>query len=161
MAVNVYRPHIYVIPEDDADRQFADGFELDGRLIPLAMQVMPIAGGWLKVIDKILEDYVPRVRNNPNTHIVGIIDCDGRPDRISTQLARMPADVRDRVFLLGTLDDPQAFKNLVRLTYEKIGIKLADECYRRNFSLWRHEQLAHIHEEISRAAVALRPVLFV
>jgi len=52
MAVNVYKPHLFVIPEDDADRQFAVGFEFDFRLKLRAMQVMPVAGGWLKVVDK-------------------------------------------------------------------------------------------------------------
>lgn len=28
MSVNKYKPHVFVIPEDDADRQIADGFVL-------------------------------------------------------------------------------------------------------------------------------------
>jgi hypothetical protein len=28
MAVNRYKPHIYVVPEDDANRQIANGFLL-------------------------------------------------------------------------------------------------------------------------------------
>lgn len=160
MAVNDYRPHLFVIPEDDADRQFADGFELDSRLKPLAMQVMPVEGGWKKVIEKILADYVPKVRSNLHTHVLGIIDCDEHPDRIVEQLSQFPEDVRDRIFLLGTLDDPQAFKRAVKLPFEKIGISLADECFQQEFSLWRHEHLAHIHEEIARAAATLRPILF-
>lgn len=160
IAVNEYRPHVYVIPEDDADRQFAAGFELDFRLVPRAMQIMPVAGGWEKVIAKILADYVPKVRSNPYTHIVGIIDCDNRPDRIAELLSRIPADVRDRIFLLGTRDDPQAFRNAVRLSFEKIGIRLADECFQQEFSLWRHDQLIHIGIEIDRAEATLRPILF-
>jgi len=160
MAVNDYKPHLFVIPEDDADRQFAAGFELDYRLTPRAMQVMPVAGGWKKVVDKIHNVYVSKVRSNPNTHVVGIIDGDECPDRIATQLSLIPEDVRDRIFLLGTLDDPQAFKRSVNLSFEKIGIRLADECAQREFTLWRHEHLSHIREEIERATATLRPVLF-
>jgi len=68
--------------------------------------------------------------------------------------------VRKRVFLLGTRDDPQGFKLSVNLTFEKIGQQLADECFRKEFSLWRHDHLTHIRDEIDRAAATLRPVLF-
>ena len=44
--MNKYAPHVYIIPEDDRDRQIAEGFvnhhEVDDRRI----QVMPPAGGW-------------------------------------------------------------------------------------------------------------------
>ncbi len=160
MAVNDYRPHLFVIPEDDANRQFATGFERDDRIKTRAIQVMPSAGGWLKVINKIRMDYVPKVRSNPYTHVVGIFDCDEEPGRIAEQIARIPEDVRDRIFLLGTLDDPQAFRNEAGLSFEEIGISLADECFQQEFSLWRHPQLAHIGQEIDRAAATLRPILF-
>lgn len=29
MSVNLYEPHVFVIPEDDANRQLADGFHLE------------------------------------------------------------------------------------------------------------------------------------
>ena len=32
MSVNVYKPHVLVLPEDDADRQIANGFLLDPSL---------------------------------------------------------------------------------------------------------------------------------
>ena len=160
MAVNVYKPHLYVIPEDDADRQFADGFELDYRLKPRAMQVMPTAGGWMKVVEKILDDYVPKVRRNRHTHVIGIIDCDEHPKRIEEQLERIPEDVRDRIFLLGTLEDPQAFKRSVNQSFEKIGIDLADECFRKQFELWRHAHFSHLYDEIDRAAGTLHSILF-
>ena len=76
MAVNDYKPHLFVIPEDDANRQFAHGFELYFRLRSRAMQVMHVAGGWEKVVNQILEIYVPKVLSNPNTHVVGIIRID-------------------------------------------------------------------------------------
>ena len=124
------------------------------------MQVMPVAGGWEKVVNQILEIYVPKVRSNPNTHVVGIIDCDNHPDRIAVQLSQVPDDVRERVFLLGTLDDPQAFKRSVKLTFERIGIQLVDECFHKSLKLWRHAQLTHISDEIDRAAATLHPILF-
>ena len=72
----------------------------------------------------------------------------------------IPEDVRDRVFLLGTLDDPQAFKRSIKLTFEDIGNRLADECFQQEFILWKHDHLAHIRDEIDRAAATLHPVLF-
>jgi len=39
MSVNVYKPHVLVLPEDDADRQIATGFLLDPSLKPRNIQI--------------------------------------------------------------------------------------------------------------------------
>ena len=46
MSVNKAKPHLYVIPEDDADRQIAKGFVLHGRVDERRVQVVEPAGGW-------------------------------------------------------------------------------------------------------------------
>jgi hypothetical protein len=48
MAVNKYKPHIYVLPEDDANRQIANGFLLHESVDSRSIQVMPTTGGWTR-----------------------------------------------------------------------------------------------------------------
>jgi hypothetical protein len=51
MSVNKNRPHIFVLPEDDANRQLANGFFLDHSLWNRrrSFQVLAEAGGWGRV----------------------------------------------------------------------------------------------------------------
>ena len=158
--VNRHKPHIYVIPEDDANRQIAVGFELDYRLRSRVLQVMKPAGGWRVVIDMIIHEYIVMLQSNLNANVVGIIDCDGHEARIAEEFIRIPENLRDRVFILGTLREPENFKESVRLSFEKIGRKLADECFCDEFEIWNHEDLIHIKDEVRRAKSTLRPILF-
>jgi len=160
MAVNKYKPHAFIIPEDDANRQIAVGFELDSRLPARALQIMKPAGGWAAVVETINSVYVPKMRSNPNTRVVGIVDCDNQEDRIAEQLTTFPEDVYDRAFLLGTLQTPEQTKALLGMSFEEIGESLARECFRDDFKIWSHGHFVHIQEEIKRTRDGLRPVLF-
>lgn len=51
MSTNNYKPHLHVLPEDDANRQIANGFLLNPHLNERAIQILPIVGGWKKVLD--------------------------------------------------------------------------------------------------------------
>ncbi len=52
MGVNKNSPHVYVLPEDDANRQLANGFwqGLDWKR-QRQMYVLPVAGGWREVLN--------------------------------------------------------------------------------------------------------------
>ena len=41
MSVNRYRPHIMILPEDDANRQLANGFVSHAFIAPRSVQVLP------------------------------------------------------------------------------------------------------------------------
>lgn len=121
MSVNKYKPHLFIIPEDDADRQIAVGFELRGNIKARSLQIVNTAGGWLKVIDLIETEYIPILKKYPKSQVLGIIDCDNHPERIIESLNRFPEEFRDRIFLIGTLKDPQELKKNVNLSFERIG----------------------------------------
>ena len=70
MSVNVYKPHVLVLPEDDANREIANGFLLAPSLKLRNIQVLPCAGGWGKVLACFLDDHVSGLRKFP-----------GRPQR--------------------------------------------------------------------------------
>jgi Zn/Cd-binding protein ZinT len=61
MSINKYHKHILVLPEDDANRQIANGFILDSNLNDRAIQILPPAGGWTKVIDFFKNTHVSRM----------------------------------------------------------------------------------------------------
>ncbi|MEH1785097.1 MAG: hypothetical protein V7L23_05745 [Nostoc sp.] len=56
MSINKHKPHILVLPEDDANRQIANGFILDISLNSRAIQVLPEARGWQNVVDTFTND---------------------------------------------------------------------------------------------------------
>jgi len=56
MSVNHYLPHVLVLPEDDANRQIANGFQLD--ISSRQIQVLPEAGGWIRVLECFTEDHI-------------------------------------------------------------------------------------------------------
>ena len=62
MSINKHRPHILVLPEDDANRQIANGFILDLNLDRRAIQVLPEARGWTDVVDKFTNNYASTMR---------------------------------------------------------------------------------------------------
>ena len=127
MANNPYQPCVYVVPEDDANRQVMDGFVLEVRVTG-QIQVMPVAGGWRKVIEVIEVEYCPILRRYPKASVLGLIDCDDHATRIGDQLARVPEDLKDRVFLLGVLQNPEALRANLEQNFETIGESLAEEC---------------------------------
>lgn len=159
MGNNNYRPCVYVVPEDDANRQIVDGFCLDYRITG-QIQVLPNAGGWSKVIKTIETEYFSILRKYPNVHVLGLIDCDNEPGRIQRLNKEFPTDVRDRIFLLGTLPNPEAFKSELHLTFEGLGEMLAEDCASGNEEIWKHKHLEHIQDEIARAKEKLRSVLW-
>ena len=48
MSVNKYLPHLLILPEDDANRELANGFVLNHAVNSRAVQILPPAGGWKK-----------------------------------------------------------------------------------------------------------------
>jgi len=121
---------------------------------------MPMAGGWENVVQVIKEEYYPKLRNRLAVTVVGLIDCDEQSNRIGDVLHATPEDIRDRIFFLGVLKNPEAFKAIVKQRFEAIGEQLANECATETYEMWNHEHLRHIANEADRAKATLRPILF-
>lgn len=105
MSINKHRPHILVLPEDDANRQIANGFLLDLNLNSHAIQVLPEARGWEDVVKKFKNDYASTMRQYPHRMIALLIDFDEDEDRLSYVKHQIPNDLENRVFVLGVLED--------------------------------------------------------
>ena len=160
--MNKYAPHIYVIPEDDADRQIADGFVLHPRVKEARVQVVPPAGGWPKVIQTFQDEYIPKLRDYPNARIVMLIDFDDQVEKRKADFERViPADFKARVFVIGSKHTPEILKKEVKKrTFEEIGGLLADDCAAGTAVLWGHEQLRHNDVDRQRLFEAVMTFLF-
>ena len=161
MSVNVYQPHVLVLPEDDANRQIANGFLLDASVKLRNIQVLVASGGWEKVRHSFINEHVEGLRKYPHRHLVLLIDFDGQGDaRREHFLQHFPDDVVDRVFLLGTSSEPEPLRKSCGNSLEAIGKKLAAECYRDETVLWAHVLLAHNIPERQRLNAKVKSILF-
>jgi len=160
MSPNDERPHVLILPEDDANRQLAVGFEMCFRVKRRTLQVLPVAKGWSKALRKLNNDLIPTLKNIPDRHIVVLIDCDGKPERIKTALGGIPEDVKDRVFIFGTQSEPENLKKQMRKSLEQIGQDFAHECAGVEGKLWQHEEIEHNGPELKRAKKKLNDFLF-
>lgn len=161
MSVNKNRPHVYILPEDDANRQIANGFLLDPSIKLRNIEVLRPAGGWPKVLDSFLNDHVLGLRNNAHRHLILLIDFDGQvEERTARFVSQFPGDVRDRVFLLGSMSEPEPLRKQCGDSLENIGKTLAAECFGDEKQLWAHPLLAHNETERTRLNASVRSILF-
>jgi hypothetical protein len=160
--MNQYRPHLLVLPEDDANRQLANGFLLHPAVDPGRIQVLAPAGGWLKVLDAFGRNQLGDLRRFPDRHLLLVIDFDGDPDRMDIAWARIPEDVRGRVFILGAREEPETVRcALSRIgSLEKIGTSLAEDCRGDEPQVWTHPEFARNTDELDRMKPIVEPWLF-
>ena len=159
MSVNKYRPHVLVLPEDDANRQLANGFLLDQFLLTSKIQVLEEVGGWREVLDRFQSDHISRLDVYPDRFMVLLIDFDGREDRLNQARAIIPSHLIDRVFVIGVWTEPEALKADLG-GYERIGFAIADDCREGTDTTWGHALLRHNAGEIDRLRERVRPILF-
>jgi hypothetical protein len=148
-----------VLPEDDADRQLANGFLLDPSVSAWNIQVLGVAGGWRKVLGCFELDHVGEMDKYPNRYMILLIDFDGHPERLDEAKAAIPANLNERVFVIGVLTRPEDLKASLG-SYETIGRALAKDCRDGTDTIWGHDLLRHNSGELDRLREHVRPVLF-
>lgn len=160
MSVNFYQPHLLILPEDDANRQLANGFLRHHSVITRNIQVLAVAGGWLKVFEKFQAEYTSRLDRYLECQMVLLIDFDGQPNRAFEAMSKVPESLASRVFILGTLTDPEGLKKAGLGNFEAIGLALAQECREEVSKIWSHELLRHNASEMDRLRAIAWPILF-
>ncbi len=161
MSCNTSLPHVYVIPEDDANRQIAIGFSLAlEQKVSRRLQVLNPAGGWRKVVETFQQDHQADMTRHPTRILVLLIDFDRDVDRLGDIQKKIPPDLYDRVFVLGALGEPEDLKPARLGTYEEIGRTMAQECREDTDAIWNHEQLRHNQAELRRLRERARTILF-
>lgn len=161
MSVNREKPHVFVLPEDDANRQLATGFLLavDWNR-QRQMRVLEPAGGWKHVLDLFKSDHVPEMDRYPERRMVLLIDFDNNEGRLQNAKDAIPEHLVDRVFVLGALSEPEALKAALGFSCETIGSKMAKDCREGTDTTWRHDLLRHNANELDRLRERVGPILF-
>lgn len=160
--MNKYLPHVYVIPEDDRDRQIADGFVLHDQVKDSRIKVAPPAGGWLKVLETFRDEYISKLFDYQGAHVVMLIDFDDQVEQRKTRFEQgIPEELKTRVFVVGSKQDPETLNRALKnIGFEKIGEYLAADCSANSAELWDHEQLQHNDAERQRLVQTVKPFLF-
>lgn len=158
MALNRERPHLLVLPEDDATRSVAVGF--NDRVVG-QMQVLRPARGWAHVLEAFTETHLDKLRRYPGCHLVLLIDFDNDfRARLGAFQQSIPADLAGRVYVLGALTDAEAAKRSTGKKLGALGDSLARECEANQLTLWNDAQLRHNDGEVQRLTANVRPFLF-
>lgn len=161
MSVNNYKPHVLVLPEDDANRQIANGFLLEASIKQRNIQILPVAGGWIKAFDSLVNDHIKNLIKFKDRHLILLIDFDNHfEERQQYFQEKIPENVRDRVFLLGTRSEPEPLRKQCGDSLENIGNELAAECRRDETVLWGNCLLAHNAAERNRLHEKVKSILF-
>jgi hypothetical protein len=149
-----------VLPEDDADRQLANGFLLEPSLSARSIQVLPEAGGCRKVLEAFNSEHVRGMEKFRNRYMILLIDFDGHPDRRLADLkAEIPEGLTNRVFIVGALTRPEELTAGLG-NYETIGKAAARDCHEGTDTTWGHALLKHNAAEVERLRQHVRPILF-
>ena len=161
MGVNKHKAHVWVIPEDDANRQLANGFVLSLPAGEICIDIRPASGGWPKVLDQFVNEHAKQLRQYRLRHLVLLIDFD---DQVAARMQhfknKFPDDIAERVYLLGTRSEPEALKSNIGRSLEHIGQMLADACANDDNEMWNHALLTHNLDELARLTAAVKPFLF-
>ncbi|OJW24712.1 MAG: hypothetical protein BGO49_06660 [Planctomycetales bacterium 71-10] len=157
---NRHKPHVIVVPEDDANRQLADGFVRHDAVVSGSIQVVPPAGGWTAVLASLQNQYVARLRKYPKGHVVLLIDFDRQADRRALFDHEIPDPLKGQVFVIGSWDEPEEVRRTTGRTLDGIGFQLADECFRGGSALWDSQHFGHNAEERARLSSAVDSFLF-
>ena len=159
--MNKYMDHVYVIPEDDANRQIANGFVDHHGVRDRRIQVMPVAGGWRNVLKTFKDEYVQQLKGNPKVHVVMLVDFDGHFDERRAEFeGEIPGEIKPRVFVVGSRTTPETLKNALNKGFDVIGECLASDCDAGTTAHWGHGELAHNQPDRQRLEQAVKPFLF-
>jgi hypothetical protein len=159
MSASKYLPHVFVLPEDDANLQIASEFNarLDG-LPQRQMQVLVPAGGWSEVLDLFEKVHIAEMRRCLNRSMILLIDFDGNMGRLQQAKNKIPADLGDRVFVLGAWRDPETLKPRLG-SYETIGTRMAADCRDSTTNCWGDDHLQHNAAELARLGAYVVPTI--
>lgn len=160
MSVNKFKPHLLVLPEDDANRQIINGVLLVPQLNANAIYVRRSAGGWHKVLKSFVDNEIAEMERYPERFLLLLIDFDQQSDRLTIARAKIPQHLRERVFVLGVFSEPEELKKEQGISYEKIGGHLAKDCPDVAGDLWAHRLLSHNREELEHLMIGVNGFLF-
>lgn len=161
MGVNKYKDHVLVVPEDDANRQLANGFLLHPSLDGTCIDIRPPSRGWVNVLKEFEAIHINGLRSYVLRHLVLLIDFDEQVENRTKHFRdQFPSDVSERVYVLGARGEPESLRRNLGWSLEKIGNALAEACADGNTDLWSNELLRHNEAELARLTAGVKLFLF-
>jgi hypothetical protein len=157
---NFERPHVFVLPEDRANAEVVNGFLKHPSVPSRTIQVLNPADGWIKVLEDFESREIAKMRQYPKRFMVLLIDFDGHLERTSYARSKVPVDLVDKVFILGSLMTPENLQSAGLGKREEIGFALAEDCRKDTNEVWGHDLLRHNAGELARLREYVRPILF-
>ena len=164
---NKYIEHLWVLPEDDANRQLVNGMEQNLDLDTRRIDVLTPAGGWSNVLAVLTDrSMIHQLESNSKRHLLLLIDFDNhigqRIQLYQAHKALLQPAVADRVYLLGSMETPERLKAACQWQrLERLGLKLSGDCAPAPATnLWQHGHLQHNASELARLVVNVKPFLF-
>ncbi len=138
-----------LIPEDEANSSLATGFQLEMNDIR-RMQILPVAGGWRPVLEQFCSVQIELLRRYPERSVILALDLDGYIDRLQQVKTVIPEELKDRVYVLSVLSEPEDLKRLVSQKLEDWGCDMGRGCNEIETSVWANELLRHNLPELRR-----------
>jgi hypothetical protein len=146
-----------ILPEDDANREMANGFILNDCVIHRNINVLKAAGGWIKAVKKIDEcglDHYPERR------LLLLIDFDdGATTRLTSIKAEINEQFADRVYIMGTASEPEQLRKAFGKSFEEIGLEAARQCAEGKDDFWKHDLLKNNAAELARLSQHVREIV--
>lgn len=158
MSVNKHKPHLFILPEDDANSQIAHGFVGRNHVQSDCVQIRTPARGWKKVLEKFEADYADGMKRYPNRMMMLLIDSDNDSNRLKRiREQEVPKELSGRVFVLGVQTEPEELKAKTRMSFAEIG---RAGCPNDRNELWSDELLQHNKAELDRMIPLVKSFLF-
>jgi hypothetical protein len=158
MSKNNFKPHLVVLPEDKANANIVTGF--NKAVAAKQFLLLKPAGGWLEVLNAFHQIHVAELRRFQHRYVLLVVDFDNDPNRFEYIRARIPSDLEERTFVVGSFTNPEKLRSSMGQSLESIGTAIAEDCRNRTDFTWRHPLLQHNLLEFERLNKLIRPILF-
>lgn len=165
MSANKYRKHLVILPEDQAYATMARGFKNYYRIRAENLEIKKVCGGWKKVFEMLASTYVPLMEQNPDMHVLCMIDFDYHRKSRQNILTQYEANLLQRIYLLGCRQEAEDFKrDMKHGKLEAFGTLLAEACVNSDITSgsnpWLSDQLKENGHEIEKIRHNLGMIIF-
>ena len=147
MSVNREKWHLLIKPEDDANRQIANGFVESLELQAQSkIQLLPPAGGYLKALGFIQDAQLERFRHR---RVLILIDFD-KSVELRQRIVEKYASVSSRIFVVGAKPEAENLRREMKCHFDECGEQIASDCVSRKCAIWKLKPLDHNEDMLER-----------
>jgi len=155
VSLNNFKPHMLLVPEDEALMNMAIGFAKTagtGQIRPERQ-----AGGRDELLEQFCREEIPKLRRFPERFLILLTDFDNGGGNQQKLKEAIPADLIERVCILGPWTNAEVLRAELRELHlltpnskERVGEVLAESCLGDDLTHWEVEQLKHLRDEVVR-----------